>query len=447
MTGTAWDLIAAHERRRAGDQALRKRDGAFYTPPPIAAWLAGKALAPLIAGAAAPADLDRLRILDPAVGAGTFLLAACDALRGAGLAPARAASCCYGYDRDPTAIRVAAAALADHSGGGSPGGLVVADTLLLPPEPRFDVIVGNPPWEKIGRGDPRKPLFDERYAEIREGEINLHGLFLVWALRSLAPGGRLAFLTPNTWLQNRFDARLRRHVLDWRVEEIAILPAGSFADTPVTVPAAIVMVKSPPGGRIAVSAPGFRSEVEQRDWAARPHSAMSVHDDAELARVERCWLETAVPLGDVARASDGIYTSTARAHAFVPAGTPGSRLPVREPGASDRPILLSGAELARDVLLPAGAYLAADLAAKHARQASARVAFHAARHPSLARRLVGAVVPDGVHTSNRFIDVRPDGLDPYFLAAVLLTRALDGYFARRFPVADVDAFMLHQLPV
>lgn len=62
--------------RRLRHSARRKQTGTFYTPRPLAEFLVRRTLAPLVAGASADAILT-LRILDPAMGSGAFLVAAC----------------------------------------------------------------------------------------------------------------------------------------------------------------------------------------------------------------------------------------------------------------------------------------------------------------------------------------------------------------------------------
>ena len=54
----------------------RKSTGAFYTPRPLTEYLVRRALAPLVA-TASPESILALRILDPAMGSGAFLVAAC----------------------------------------------------------------------------------------------------------------------------------------------------------------------------------------------------------------------------------------------------------------------------------------------------------------------------------------------------------------------------------
>ncbi|HUL72154.1 MAG TPA: N-6 DNA methylase [Vicinamibacterales bacterium] len=56
--------------------ARRKQSATFYTPQPLADFLVRRTLAPLVAGASAD-DILSLRIVDPAMGSGAFLVAAC----------------------------------------------------------------------------------------------------------------------------------------------------------------------------------------------------------------------------------------------------------------------------------------------------------------------------------------------------------------------------------
>ncbi len=59
---------------RSGDE--RKATGTFYTPRAVTGWLVRQTLDPLLAGLGSEAILN-LRILDPAMGSGAFLVAAC----------------------------------------------------------------------------------------------------------------------------------------------------------------------------------------------------------------------------------------------------------------------------------------------------------------------------------------------------------------------------------
>jgi hypothetical protein len=168
-------------------------------------------------------------VLDPAVGAGAFLIAAARALaaRGANLAKVVARQL-HGVDKSALAIATCEACLTlvardpcvlpqlrQH--------LVVGNALIRPedgcPEDElgldvrgafphvfatgsgFDLVVGNPPWVAFA-GRAAKPLspqvralFSRRYAAFR-GYPTLHALFVERAAE-LAPSGSLALLVPS----------------------------------------------------------------------------------------------------------------------------------------------------------------------------------------------------------------------------------------------------------
>jgi hypothetical protein len=111
---------------RTGD--VRKSTGTFYTPRAVTSDLVRRTLSPLVAGRSSDTILG-LRILDPAMGSGAFLVAACRYLavaveealvregqwhlhditmRDRALLRRRIASCClYGVDLNPMAVQLA----------------------------------------------------------------------------------------------------------------------------------------------------------------------------------------------------------------------------------------------------------------------------------------------------------------------------------------------------
>ena len=108
--------------------AVRKATGTFYTPQPIADYLVRSTLGPLVRDAP-PDRILQLRIVDPAMGSGAFLVSACRYLAGAyeralvragGCHPADiddaeratirrlvAERCLYGVDLNPMAVQLA----------------------------------------------------------------------------------------------------------------------------------------------------------------------------------------------------------------------------------------------------------------------------------------------------------------------------------------------------
>jgi len=81
--GAVYETLLDYEPTGNGDavrlesgSGVRKATGTFYTPQPIADYLVRRTLAPLVRDAA-PERILELRVVDPAMGSGAFLVAAC----------------------------------------------------------------------------------------------------------------------------------------------------------------------------------------------------------------------------------------------------------------------------------------------------------------------------------------------------------------------------------
>lgn len=205
-----------HEAIATRDAATRARRGAFYTPE---AWVA-EALDPVLD--ALPPDG---RVLDPACGAGAFLLHALERFLADGIPAAEAIDRLVGADRDPWAARLCRLALAIradvpldrphiHHGdallgptGASAGSTHAPDgvpTIDWTRAGAFDAIVGNPPF--LGGKRQATVMGPEAAQAIRErrgldGNADLAAHFLHLGAELLAPGGQLCFWTTDTIAQ------------------------------------------------------------------------------------------------------------------------------------------------------------------------------------------------------------------------------------------------------
>ena len=123
-----FDLETSEDRAHLVHGSTRKSTGSFYTPRALTEYLVRRTLAPLVAGKSPDAILG-LRVLDPAMGSGAFLVAACRYLAHAYeaalvadgvVAPADvtdaeraqfrrtvAQRCLYGIDLNPMAVQLA----------------------------------------------------------------------------------------------------------------------------------------------------------------------------------------------------------------------------------------------------------------------------------------------------------------------------------------------------
>ncbi len=133
--GSVYERVLEYEPRSGGaaialsrTSSERKATGSFYTPRSITEFLVRRTLSPLVEGKSADQILE-LRVLDPAMGSGAFLVAACQYLADhaekamidegrwspdgvthsdrATLKRQIAERCLYGVDLNPTAVQLA----------------------------------------------------------------------------------------------------------------------------------------------------------------------------------------------------------------------------------------------------------------------------------------------------------------------------------------------------
>ena len=237
-------VTLAAERSLAG---LRRRSlGEFFTPTGIAQHLV--ALTDYD-----PYTICECKVADPACGSGNLLAAVVakivQAAQSGSLDPAAAIAGMnrniHGFDIQPIAVLLTRLQLLLASlpilkcSGLSEAGVNVYEALSFPhvqlrdplraPEDLwdlfapFDILLGNPPFMKVTKD--RLP-FVGHYEDVLAGQPNLYQLFLWWAIRATRPGGRVAFLVPQSIRAGQYLRKLRQEIAN-TCEMTAIT---SFAD-------------------------------------------------------------------------------------------------------------------------------------------------------------------------------------------------------------------------
>lgn len=174
---------------------LRKARGAFFTPEPIARFMTEWAVR---------GGDDR--VLEPSAGDAEFMVAAVARLRALGAECPRVDGVeIHRASAEEGRQRVAAA-------GGDPF-IDVSDFFDVPAVPRYDAVVGNPPY--IRYQDFTGETREKARAAARTAGVELSGLasswaaFTVYSAKFLAPGGRLALVVPGELLSVNYAAPVR----------------------------------------------------------------------------------------------------------------------------------------------------------------------------------------------------------------------------------------------
>jgi len=197
----------------------RKEHGLFLTPVPVADFMARQ-----IRGGGR-----KLRVLDPAAGAGILCCAAIEALAFRIPKPVRIELVAYEVDEDLIApLRAVLDRLTDwcHARGIALAARVEATDFILAhagalhscggiPSFRtgtedFDIVISNPPYFKIGKADPRAVAA----SAVVHGQPNIYALFMAVGAALLRAGGDFVFITPRSFASGPYFQRFRTVFFD-----------------------------------------------------------------------------------------------------------------------------------------------------------------------------------------------------------------------------------------
>ena len=136
-----------------------------------------------------------MRVLDPGVGTGEFLLSV--------LAREPSAQV-FGWDVDADILSVASNLV--------PQAQLDTRSALTPylGEP-FDLVIGNPPYFQFQASKEQR----RHFARVISGRVNIFALFFQVGLEVLSHGGQLAFVVPPSMNNGAYFESLRNYILDY----------------------------------------------------------------------------------------------------------------------------------------------------------------------------------------------------------------------------------------
>ena len=175
-------------------------------------------------------------VLDPGCGEGVFVAGILRWCRARGVAAPRI----VGVEMHPGRAVEAQARFA-----GEPSVEIRVADFLAEDGEAAEFVIGNPPYVPItGLSDDEKARYRDRFA-VASGRFDLYALFFEQALRRLAPGGRLVFVTPEKFLTTASARPLRALLARHAVRDIVLLPEDTFPGV-VAYPAVTVIDAAAP---------------------------------------------------------------------------------------------------------------------------------------------------------------------------------------------------------
>ena len=384
---------------------VRKAGGVYYTPQYIVDYIVGQTVGKVIAGKT-PKEIEKIRILDPACGSGSFLIGAFQKLidyhqqyyakrakqnkltrkeriedfdtRTGQLQLKRKVRILknniYGVDIDFQAVEVTILSLYLKLLEGDQSLFLIKQSILpdlsdnircgnsfigpdfyddvqidafdlkeqrrinvfdwkskthgfgyIMEEGGFDCVIGNPPYILL-QNLPNPDLIS-KYSKVNyrsaQYKIDIYHMFLEKGILLLTEKGRLGYITPNTYLMNKFTNQLRQFILDHvSIRRLVLIPEKVFPDASVDTcvslferqsdrhsrRSSVIRVINVWEGSLGIESNQEIHEIEQDGFYTSEERFFNVNVKGESVTWAKKVEAVSIPLGSFANAYFGIQT-------------------------------------------------------------------------------------------------------------------------------------------
>ncbi|MEM5782573.1 MAG: N-6 DNA methylase, partial [Candidatus Aenigmatarchaeota archaeon] len=258
----------------------RKEQGIYYTPTYIVDYIVRNTLGEVLKQSK---EIDKIKVLDPACGSGSFLIKAFDVISefwkekigeekfNRQIKNSILINNIYGVDLDPKAVEIAQLNLFLKIGekGELPklknnikcGNSLIDDPAVagdkafkweeefpeIMKDGGFDVIIGNPPYIDYREIDGINFIKKNYYSANVKDKFNILILFIERGLKLLKEGGILGFIVSNQFLCSDFGLKIREYILkNTKIRQIIDVSMVKVFRDASTYPIIIILEKSNP---------------------------------------------------------------------------------------------------------------------------------------------------------------------------------------------------------
>jgi len=297
----------------------------------------------------------------------------------------------------------------------------------------FDAVIGNPPYvllQSLGR----RAIFDflaNNYRTARY-KIDTYQVFIEKGVMLAREGGQLGFITPNTFLRNKYAKELRGLILeDTEVEILRVFYYPVFRGASVDTLVMLLSKSAKPNPKHKVQVIRSRAPDEplvaeaqlQNKWAEHPELNFSLPGSAGSEDLAGKLSGKSCRLGEFATAYFGIQTFDRET--FVK--------PHRE--AKHFKPAIDGTNIQRYVLLPSSEFV--DFRPKAIKSGGKQQVYEQERIGvrQIGEAPIATLVPAGIYSLNTIYNIfftKPAGYKLRFILGLILSRALGWYWRQSF---------------
>jgi hypothetical protein len=177
----------------------------------------------------------------------------------------------------------------------------------------FEAVIGNPPYIRQEQLAGYKPYLQQDYTEVYHGVADIFVYFFAQGMRQARTGGRLSYISSNSWLRANYATPLRKYLREATTVETLIDVGDNrvFEEAPDVYPAVHLVRKAPPPADHTANAAVFTRGEGVSRFAAQVANKLipvSMHDQDDSGwqlgddagrRLFRKLMAAGTPLGEV----------------------------------------------------------------------------------------------------------------------------------------------------